>query len=123
MDMRGCGAVRDAGGRGGHGGQCVQPTGLGHQRDGAAGGRRRGPEPTPLPVFDALVKSLTIRGYSLMEVTTDPVRRERGARFITEGLADGRLKPIIAKTFEQIVRVHRYMESNQQFGKIVVTVR
>jgi NADPH:quinone reductase-like Zn-dependent oxidoreductase len=59
-----------------------------------------------------------------MEVTADPGRLERGKRFITEGLADGSLKPIIAKTFplEQIVEAHRYMESNQQLGKIVVTV-
>ncbi len=43
---------------------------------------------------------------------------------INEGLADGSLKPIIARTFplEQIVEAHRYMESNQQFGKIVVSV-
>jgi len=81
-------------------------------------------EPTPLPLLDALVKGLTIRGYSLMEVTTDPARLERGKRFINEGLADGSLKPIIARTFplEQIVEAHRYMESNQQVGKIVVTV-
>jgi NADPH:quinone reductase len=81
-------------------------------------------EPTPLPLLDALVKGLTIRGYSLMEVTTDPARLERGKRFIYEGLADGSLKPIIAKAFplEQIVEAHRYRESNQQFGKIVVTV-
>ncbi len=83
------------------------------------------PEPTPLPLFDALVKGLTIRGYSLMEVTTDPARLERGKRFINEGLVDGRLKPIIAKTFplEQMIEAHRYLESNQQFGKIVVTVQ
>jgi NADPH:quinone reductase-like Zn-dependent oxidoreductase len=82
-------------------------------------------EPTPLPLLTVLVKGLTIRGYSQsMEVTTDPTRRERGKRFINEGLADGSLKPIIARTFplEQIVEAHRYMESNQQFGKIVVTV-
>jgi NADPH:quinone reductase-like Zn-dependent oxidoreductase len=47
----------------------------------------------------------------------------RGRRFINEGLADGSLKPNIARTFplEQIVEAHWYMESNQQFGKIVVT--
>jgi hypothetical protein len=81
-------------------------------------------EPSPLPLFDVLVKHLTIRGYTLMEITTDPARLERGKRFINEGLAEGSLKPIIAKTFplEKIVEAHRFMESNQQIGKIVVTV-
>jgi NADPH:quinone reductase-like Zn-dependent oxidoreductase len=39
-------------------------------------------------------------------------------------LANGKLKPIIARTFslDQIVDAHRYMESNEQIGKIVVTV-
>src|SRR6266852_1835383 len=36
------------------------------------------PEPTPLPLFEVLVKGLTIRGYTLAEVTTDPARLERG---------------------------------------------
>ena len=81
-------------------------------------------EPTPLPLVEVLVKSQTIRGYSVMEVTTDPARLERGKRFISEGLAEGSLKPIIAQTFrlDQIVEAHRFLESNQQFGKIVVTV-
>ena len=81
-------------------------------------------EPTPLPLFDVLVKDLTIRGYKLMEVTTDPARLERGKRFVNEGLAEGSLKPIIAKTFplEEIVEAHRFLESNQQVGKVVVTV-
>jgi NADPH:quinone reductase-like Zn-dependent oxidoreductase len=81
-------------------------------------------EPTPLPLFDVLGKNLTIRGYILGEVTTDSARRERGKQFINEGLADGSLSPIIDRTFpfEDIVEAHRYLESNQQFGKIVVTV-
>jgi NADPH:quinone reductase-like Zn-dependent oxidoreductase len=81
-------------------------------------------EPTPLPLLEALGKGLTIRGYTLMEITLDPARLERGKRFINEGLAGGSLKPIIARTFplEQIVEAHWYLESNQQFGKIVVTV-
>ena len=81
-------------------------------------------EPTPLPLFDVLVKDLTIRGYKLMEVTTDPARLERGKQFVNEGLAEGRLRPIIAKTFplEEIVEAHRFLESNQQIGKVVVTV-
>ena len=35
-----------------------------------------------------------------------------------------KLKPIIAKTFpfEKIVDAHKFMESNEQIGKIIVTV-
>ena len=71
-----------------------------------------------------MIKDLTIRGYKLVEVTTDPARLERGKRFVNEGLADGSLEPIIARTFplDAIVEAHRYMESNQEIGKIVVTV-
>jgi NADPH:quinone reductase-like Zn-dependent oxidoreductase len=78
----------------------------------------------PLPVLDVLGKWATIRGYILPEITGDPERMERGKKFVNEGLADGSFKPLIAKTFplEQIVEAHRYLESNQQVGKVVVTV-
>ena len=81
-------------------------------------------EPTPLPLADVLGKSLTVRGYVLFEITNDPRRLERAKQFIIDGLAAGKLKPVIAKTFplDQIVAAHRYLESNQQIGKIVVTV-
>jgi len=81
-------------------------------------------EPTPLPLMDVVGKSLTIRGYVLFEITGDPQRLERAKKFIVDGLSAGKLKPVVAKTFplEQIVEAHRYMESNQQVGEIVVTV-
>lgn len=80
--------------------------------------------PTPFPLFTALSKAISIRGYTLMEITTDPARLERSKAFVVRGLASGHLKPIIAKTFpfDQIVEAHRYLESNQQIGKVVVTV-
>ena len=58
------------------------------------------------------------------EITFDPARVQLGQDFVTRGLADGRLKPIIAKTFpfEKIADAHRFVESNEQFGKIVVTI-
>jgi NADPH:quinone reductase-like Zn-dependent oxidoreductase len=82
------------------------------------------PEPTPLPLFETLGKYLTIRGYVLFEIVTNPKALERTKKFIVDGLATGKLKPVIAKTFpfEEIVEAHRYLESNQQIGKIVVTV-
>ena len=58
------------------------------------------------------------------EITFDPARLQLGQDFVTRGLADGRLKPIIAKTFlfEKIADAHRLVESNEQFGKIMVTI-
>src|SRR5688500_18725674 len=82
------------------------------------------PEPTPFPLFDVLAKTLTLRGYLVHEITGDPVKLEAAKAFIVDGLMSGSLKPVIAKTFsfEQIVEAHRFLESNEQFGKIVVTV-
>jgi NADPH:quinone reductase-like Zn-dependent oxidoreductase len=82
------------------------------------------PEPTPLPLFDVLGKWITIRGYVLHEITSDPERLERAKKFVNDGLADGSFKPLVARTFplDQIVEAYRYLESNQQIGKIVVTV-
>ncbi|MBO1908611.1 zinc-dependent alcohol dehydrogenase family protein [Microvirga sp. 3-52] len=82
------------------------------------------PEPTPLPLFSVLGKSLTLRGYLVHEIVGDPARLKAAKAFILEGLEAGALKPIIARTFpfEQIVEAHRFLESNEQFGKIVVTV-
>ena len=81
-------------------------------------------EPTPVPLMEVLGKSLTIRGYILFEITSDPERLARAKQWVIDGLASEQLKPVVAKTFplEEIVEAHRYLESNRQIGKIVVTV-
>ncbi len=82
------------------------------------------PEPTLFPLFPSLGKGLTIRGYTLFEIVQDPEKLARGKTYIYDGLQSGALKPIIDRTFplEEIVHAHQYMESNQQKGKIVVTI-
>jgi NADPH:quinone reductase-like Zn-dependent oxidoreductase len=79
------------------------------------------PEPTPYPLFTALAKGLTVRAYTLFEVTPDPVF-PKAKQYIFDHLASGAFKPLIDKTFPftDIVKAHRYMESNAQVGKIVV---
>ena len=79
---------------------------------------------TPFPLFKALANALTLRGYTLFEITLDDDRLARGVHFVLQGLAHGMLQPIIARTFafDDIVDAHRYMESNEQIGKIVVTL-
>ncbi|RWD59547.1 MAG: NADPH:quinone reductase [Mesorhizobium sp.] len=82
------------------------------------------PEPTPFPLLAVLAKTLTLRGYLVHEITGDPVRLEAAKAFILDGLASGALKPVIARTFpfDRIVEAHRFLESGEQFGKVVVTV-
>ena len=65
-----------------------------------------------------------MRGYTLFEVVGNPDRMAKGKQYVLDGLASGALKAIIAKTFpfDQIVDAHRFMESNEQIGKIIVTV-
>ena len=48
----------------------------------------------------------------------------RAVKFINTNLASGKLKPIIARTFPlaKVQEAHRYMESDEQLGKIVMTV-
>lgn len=82
------------------------------------------PAPTIFPLFSSLKKGLTVRGYTLFEIVSDAERLARGKQYVYEGLDSGALKPIIDRTFtlDAIVDAHRYMESNKQKGKIVVTV-
>lgn len=81
--------------------------------------------PTPYPLFTAFKRQLTIRAYTLFEIIANPERLARAQQYIFDHLASGDFKPRIDKQrfrLSQIVEAHRYMESNQQVGKIVVTV-
>lgn len=81
-------------------------------------------QPTPFPLFAALAKGLTIRGYTLFELTQDKSRVEKAKSFIVPLLDSKKLTPVIDRVFNfnQIQQAHEYMESNQQMGKIVVAV-
>jgi NADPH:quinone reductase-like Zn-dependent oxidoreductase len=81
-------------------------------------------QPTPFPLFAALSKWLTIRGYTLMEITSVPEKLAVAKKYVYDRLQDGRLRPRLAKTFSfsQTVDAYKYLESNAQVGKIVITV-
>ncbi len=81
-------------------------------------------EPTPFPLFTALGHSLNIRGYTLLAITQNPESLAKATKYVFDRLADGRFVPKIAKTFPfaQTIQAYQYLESNQQVGKIVITV-
>jgi NADPH:quinone reductase-like Zn-dependent oxidoreductase len=80
---------------------------------------------TPYPLFTALAKGLSIRGFTLFEITQDKEKLENAKAYLLAYFEAKKLVPVIAKvfSFEQIQQAHEYMESNQQMGKIVVSLK
>lgn len=84
-------------------------------------------EGTPVfPVIPAIVKGFRVQGFHLgFHVTAHPERLQAGIRYVNQRLQSGAFRPLIAEkrfTLDQIVDAYRYMESNEQLGKIVITV-
>lgn len=79
---------------------------------------------TPFPYLLAMQKGLTMRSYLIFPDMVNSDRHAAACEFILAGLKNKSLKPIIAKTFtlDRIVDAYHYLESNQQIGKVVVTV-
>jgi NADPH:quinone reductase-like Zn-dependent oxidoreductase len=71
-----------------------------------------------------IAKMPVIKGHNIWLTTGDEARRKAAVKFVLKGLESGALKPIIDRSFkfDEVVEVHRYLENNGQFGKIVVTV-
>ena len=81
-------------------------------------------EPTPFPLMPALMKAIRVQGYTLHELTASPELLKEALDYVTERLEDGRFRTIIAKTFPfaQFREAYEYLASNQQIGKVVITV-
>jgi len=80
--------------------------------------------PTPFPLLGAFRKGLSIRAYSLNEIRRDPQLLKTAKQYVYDRLADGRFHPKIARTFPlaQSADAYRYLASNEQVGKVVITV-
>jgi NADPH:quinone reductase-like Zn-dependent oxidoreductase len=81
-------------------------------------------QPTPFPLMQSFRTGLSVRAYSLREISTKPERLAVAKKYVFDRLADGRFVPKIAKTFgyRDTVEAYRYLESNLQVGKVVIRV-
>jgi NADPH:quinone reductase-like Zn-dependent oxidoreductase len=81
------------------------------------------PAPVPLPIAPDF-RGRNTRTYAFTEVTMDEPVLRRAERFINAGLRSGSFTPVIDRTFDlaDVVPAHHYLESNEQVGKIVLTV-
>ena len=68
---------------------------------------------------------LTLRRFRLFAMTREEERLRRAAAFVAAGLRGGDFIPQVDREFvglDSIVDAHEHLESNTQFGKIVVTL-
>jgi NADPH:quinone reductase-like Zn-dependent oxidoreductase len=81
-------------------------------------------KPTPFPLVVALHKQLTMRGYTLREVNANPDLSRTAREYVFDRVADGRFEIKIAKifSFAETVKAYEYLESNEQVGKVVITL-
>ena len=79
-------------------------------------------KPTPFPLA-AFARTIGMFGYTFMELRGTP-EWERMQQYIYDHLTDGSFKPEIARTFsfDQAVEAYKYLESNEQVGKVVITL-
>ncbi len=79
---------------------------------------------TTLPVLQMIAKMPIVKGQSIWFTSGDETRRKAAVDYVLKGIAAGALKPVIDRrfAFDEMVEVHRYLETNGQFGKIVVTL-
>ncbi len=65
-----------------------------------------------------------VKGYSIWSTSGNEARSKAAVEYVLKGFEVGALKPVIDRvfTFDEMVDVHRYLENNGQFGKVVVTV-
>ncbi|KAM0547781.1 hypothetical protein ACHAPJ_010242 [Fusarium lateritium] len=80
--------------------------------------------PAMIDPLKGMAKFATIKFSAVFQTLLDREKRAKMTEFVLEGVANGVLRPVVDKTFplQDIVDAHRYLESNQHVGKIIVTV-
>lgn len=80
--------------------------------------------PATIPLFPTFMKEINFRGYNVYPIYSSPKRFKQATEYIFSKLKSGKLKIIIDKIFPltQYADAHRYLESNEQIGRIVITV-
>jgi NADPH2:quinone reductase len=79
-------------------------------------------KPTMYPP-SGIWKALSLAFYLMPQMKT-PERLEKMKRYIYDRLANGTFKPKVDRvyTIDQVVEAYQYLESNQQVGKIIITL-
>jgi len=84
-------------------------------------GRAGGP-PDPVNLMALFQKSLKVSGFVLYTVSAMPDKHRQGIEKSFQLMKQGKLKMLVGKTFPlaEAAETHRYMESRQSVGKLVL---
>lgn len=74
------------------------------------------------PQMAVIGKGLTIRGFTVSEIVSDPELRARAAAYVLERVADGRFVPRVARTFplEDFAAAFAYVKAGPELGRTVL---
>jgi NADPH:quinone reductase-like Zn-dependent oxidoreductase len=78
---------------------------------------------TALPIFPLMNSGATISCYTVYELLTDPTRLRAAIDYFLPLFKTGELAPVVDEhefSLDQIAEAFRHLESNDQFGKVVV---
>lgn len=81
------------------------------------------PSDTVLPIFALMNSGATLRAYSVYELVSDPIRMQAAIDYFLPLFNSGELYPTVDPqhfTLEQITSAFTYLESNDQFGKVII---
>ncbi len=80
--------------------------------------------PLEITPMHLMPKQLTVIGHMVFACLDDPEVRRQGVDYVQRHIRSGAFRPVISRTFsfDIIADAQSYMQSNEQVGKIVVTV-
>ncbi len=81
------------------------------------------PGETKLPIFTLMNSGATISAYTVYELVTDPIRMKAAIAYFLPLFNNGSLTPTVDPqhfSLNQISDAFSYLESNDQFGKVIV---
>ena len=83
---------------------------------------RAGGAPEPLNLFQLFERSVKVSGFTLYAVAPVPEVMRRGIEESLRLIAEKKVRIVIGKTFPlaQAAEAHRFMESRQSFGKLLL---
>ncbi|WKT49446.1 Polyketide synthase, enoylreductase domain [Fusarium oxysporum f. sp. vasinfectum] len=80
--------------------------------------------PALIDLLKGMAKFATIKFSAVFQTLSNPKKRAKMVTFVLRGIAEGVVRLVIDKTFSfhDIAEAHRYLQSNQHVGKVIVTV-